>query len=132
MEKGTPKWLIRLNLFATCHMGNADVRGMIALLFPKMYVSAHVIVPPSLLWWLVAILMVHCMVKLEDAVEVLQWADICTSYRNYGSNSEEVRKSKKRCRDLVLAEISGTGNLLSSKGSFEARRTLGMYLLPSA
>lgn len=54
--------------------------------------------------------MVCYMLKLEVAVKVPQYADICGSYRNYGSNSEEVRKSEKRCWDLVLAEISGTGD----------------------
>lgn len=52
--------------------------------------------------------MVSCMVKLEVAVKVLQCADICSSYRNCGSKTEEVRKSEKQCWDLVLAEISGT------------------------
>lgn len=54
--------------------------------------------------------MVCYTVKLEMAVKVMQSADICDSYRNYSSNSEEVRKSEKRCWDLMLAEISGTGN----------------------
>lgn len=89
------------------YMGNVDMRGTTALLFPKMYVSAHVVVPPPLLdgWW--PSVVVHYTFKLEVAVKVLQWGGICSSYRNYGSNSEEVRKNAKRCWDLVLAEISG-------------------------
>lgn len=59
-------------------------------------------------WW--PSLMVSYMVKLEVAVKVLQCADICSSYRNCGSKTEEVRKSEKQCWDLVLAEISGTGS----------------------
>lgn len=51
--KGTHKLLVRLSLFATCHMGNADMRGVIALLFLKTYVSTHVIVPHLFSdgWW---------------------------------------------------------------------------------
>lgn len=47
--KSTHELLVRLSLFATCHKENADTRGMIALLFIKTCVSAHVIMPPSLL-----------------------------------------------------------------------------------
>lgn len=47
--KGTHKLLVRLSLFATCHTGNADMRGTIAILFPRRSVSAHVFVPPPLL-----------------------------------------------------------------------------------
>lgn len=47
--KGTHKLLVRLSLFSTCYMGNADMRGTIVLLFPKTYVSAYVVVSPPLL-----------------------------------------------------------------------------------
>lgn len=55
MGKGACELLVRLSLFATCHMGNADVRGEIAILVPKRCLSAHKVVPPPPLRWSVAL-----------------------------------------------------------------------------
>lgn len=55
MGKGACEFLVRLSLFATCHLGNAGVRGMIAILVAKRRLSAHVVVPPPLLRWSVAL-----------------------------------------------------------------------------